>query len=319
LRSGRIIHWICAALVTVAAQSACGQSVDDNPEFRTTRPEPAWVREAKFGPCSPPTEQEAAQFAHVFKTFEVFPERGGWPLIGAVRFLARAHIRGLGVEAQIICSAPTPDGLARRLVDGGHFSGAYVFHDEIGLARFLGPADPEIVDAVARTAFHTARIEGDDASGRDVRPLALTVLAEMGASSAVYGQQAFAAMGSGSELETGAAQVAVATGYPGALERVEQLMSSELARHGEVIPRTASMRLEELGYALAFAGADAQPHLGPVYALLDRRVESWATVFGMVEIAPATICLILERIGGEEAETRRASPPCDSAKLIFPG
>lgn len=293
------------------------QTNDIPEELRIVEPEPTWLDRAILGPCVEPNAVETAQFAHVLETFDVFDSYSGWPTIGAVKFLAQKRFRRTGAESSEICTPPAPAGLAEKVVRQGYFQRQHLFHDEVGLARFLGPAKSEIVDAVARTAFYGQRIEGDDPLQRDIRPLAFTVLAEFGVAAAPYGERAFAAMGSSTPTETGAAQVAVASRYPGALAKVAQLMTAELRTAGPVVPWLKRERLFELSYALAFGGVEARQHLAPIFQLLDRKVEYNATMFGMEPVDPVPMCLILQRIGGPEAEARIKRPPCDKEVWAF--
>ncbi len=281
-------------------------------------PEPIWVLRAKRPPCLEPTSQEVEQAAHALRSFEL--NRRATPMtIGATSYFSRLRYRRIeGERSREVC--PPYDlypRLAELLVNQNYFGGAYIFKDELGIARMMGPRDPAIVDAVARTAFNPHPIMEDDVLKRDIRPLARSVLAEFGSAASAYGQQAFDQMSGDTALGTGAAQIAVAAGHPGALARTEELMDEILGQFPDTIPRDSRNRIFELAYALAFAGPQARDHLDPVLDILDRRVESWAPPYGMVELEPVAMCLVLERVGGPEAEARLSEPPCNTERRVY--
>jgi hypothetical protein len=309
---------VIAGLAFVWLAAACSLGRMEGELEEAVPPTPFWIDQVNGLGCVPPTEAEAGQAQHALQSIELF-ERFSWPAIGASRYFSQPQIRGTGTDAREICPpANLYPRLSELLVRKRYFDGAYLFHDEVGLARATGARDPKIVDATGRTAFHEAPIIGDDPLKRDVRPLARTVLAEFGAASAAYRERAFAEMSADTAMGTSAAQLAVAAGHPGALERTKALMTDTLDRHKDPIPRNVRDRLFELAYALAFAGQQAVPFMDPVYAMLDRRVESWAPPFGMIDLEPATLCLVLLRVGGDRVRARVAEPPCNAVPLIFP-
>ena len=88
-------------------------------------------------------------------------------------------------------------------------------------------------------------------------------------------------------MGTGAAQVAVAAGYPDALERTEKLMLMRLAALQDILVVSwhTKHRLYELAYAISFSGEAAKQHLEPIKILMRKKVESW-TVHGMHPLDP---------------------------------
>jgi hypothetical protein len=300
---------LCFIVLLGLSLVACGRSehagVFDGDSL--VPPIPMWIEH--HTQCVAPDEHENAQAELALRTFELFPNGGSLP-IAATKYFGSRRFRSIGVE---VCP---PTDLYPRLVEltvqQGHFSGAHLFEDDLRLARQLGPADPRIVEAVARTAFNAQAIVGYEELHRDIRPLARTILAEYGDASRRFSDRAFAEMSGDTELGTSAAQLAVATRRPDAMLKVEQIMTRILRTNRDPIPRRVADRLEELGYALAFGGRDAEPHVGPVLAALDRRREGWAPPFGMVASAPVQLCFVLKRVGGAAARNRLRLPPCNS-------
>lgn len=99
-------------------------------------------------------------------------------------------------------------------------------------------------------------------------------------------------------MGTGAAQIAVAGGHPQALQEVEQLMDQLLADlpPDAPVPWDKRNRLYEMAQALVYGGQAAQEHVSPLKALMNREVESNATIFGMVALPPRRMCPLLSQI-----------------------
>ncbi|KAJ8134525.1 hypothetical protein OY671_012262 [Metschnikowia pulcherrima] len=76
------------------------------------------------------------------------------------------------------------------------------------------------------------------------------------------------------------------------------------------IPRLVRNRFYELAFALGMAGERAQPYAQPLIELLDRRVESWAPPFGMIESPPARMCPVARHIGGTVAAAAETKEFC---------
>jgi hypothetical protein len=140
--------------------------------------------------------------------------------------------------------------------------------------------------------------------------LARATLASLGhAAARPYADQAFRLISGDDALGTGAAQVAVASGHPGALELVEKLMAEALASvpFGRAVPWHTRNRLYELAYALALGGDEARLHAVPLRQLMEREVQSWAPPFGMIELPPKRMCSVLAKIVSTAASGQEPS------------
>ena len=80
-------------------------------------------------------------------------------------------------------------------------------------------------------------------------------------------------MGSNDEKGTNAAQIAVATRHPGALEKTA-VGIDDILRMNQAYPilNWTWLRFYQLSYALAAAGPDAQPFAGPIVRMTCRTV-----------------------------------------------
>lgn len=273
---------------------------------------PLWVRLPR---CRPPTTDEVVQDRAALAVLRAFRS----DRIGMLGFRAVEHFsnpgrraRGQsGPEEAKPCLGPD---LIAPIVDAAVVGGAFdstLYEPGIGLAEQLGPRHPKVVQAVARTAFASHLIPSDFFR-TDLRPYARLVLAEYGAEARPYGAQAFAQISANDSLGTGAAQVAVAAGQPGALQRVQELMTQLLDQTpaDEPIPRLTRNRLYELAFALGMAGPDAEPYAGPLVQLMGRKVESSAPPFGLLSLPPARMCPVALRIGGAAASAAAAYDFC---------
>ena len=134
----------------------------------------------------------------------------------------------------------------------------------------------------------------------DLRPVARVILAGYGKPAARYLPLARAQRSVRDSLGTGAAQITAAVGDASDLASIETLMADALAR----IPVEQTLKIEErdrlyeLAYALAIAKDRARAHVAPVKDLMRRKVGSNATFFGIVELWPKQMCLVMEAIEG---------------------
>lgn len=185
--------------------------------------------------------------------------------------------------------------------------------DENGLrlARAVGPRKPEIVRAVANTAFNE-HVMPNNAEISDTRPFARLILAEFGRAAAPWVKRASAEMGDDSELGVGAAQIAATTGDPKILAYIERLMNERLSkvRKDKVISITERDRLYALAYALGMAGQKASPYTSGVAELLSRKVGSAAPPFGTLSVEPRRMCWLSERVGGVAAKAAKTKQFC---------
>ena len=170
--------------------------------------------------------------------------------------------------------------------------------DHLRVARNVGPRLPEIVEIVAETAFAKNPIGDQSSLPRDIRPLARVILAEFGGAAMPWSDQAFETMGSGDELGTTAAQIAVVTHHPGALEKTAALLDDILKAYPrDPIPDYVWMRFYELAFALAAAGPDAMPFIDPVVRMTCRTVDVWAPPFGWLSLSPNEMFDVLKIVG----------------------
>jgi hypothetical protein len=281
-------------------------------DVRGARP-PLW---ANLDPCRDPNAIEQRQHQVALEVLEVFD--GDWlnPLQrGAIRHFAYPWEQRRGATRDEK-SLPCPPlalypRVATAALKAGVFGRPFLYADGIALAQQLGPRDPQIVRAVAHSAFLDHSIP-DDAFRADLRPYARLVLAEFGSAAREWAGLAMAEVSAANQLGTGAAQVAVAGGAPEALPKVQRLMEQLISAtpRDKLIPRLARNRIYEMAFALGMAGEGAQPYAAPLVELLDRRVESWAPPFGMIGSPPARMCPVAERIGGSVAEAARTKDFC---------
>lgn len=275
---------------------------------------PLWTQTK---PCRAPTVEERAQDRTALEVLRNFRGRPvaslGW---GAVEHFSqpwrRARTDPLDRHAPKPClEAELQQAVAEAAVRGGVFDSPWLFEPPIALAQQVGPTHPQIVESIARTAFAADPIPSDGLR-TDLRPYARLVLAEFGPAARPFGRQAFAQISALDSMGTGAAQVAVAAGQPGALGRVRQLMTDLLAQTppDKPIPLLGRNRLYELAFALGMAGPAAEPYAGPLVQLLDRKVQSLAPPFGIVELPPTQMCAVATHIGGASAAAAARRPFC---------
>jgi hypothetical protein len=224
--------------------------------------------------------------------------------IGAQKYLARNQFRSEGTRRVAVC---TPDDILRRLAAGfdmrkGFGKGRLVEY-QLELAARLPTRSPYIVEAVGKSAFNANIQESDTFRRRDIRPFARTVLAGFGAESRAFQALAYEQMSIKDSLGTGAAQVAAATGHPDALPRIERMMQETLAAipADKAIPRATRDRLYELAWAINFSGDSGRRHTKPIHVMMQRKVQSWAPPFGIVELRPKRLCGVLRRIEGADS------------------
>ena len=83
---------------------------------------------------------------------------------------------------------------------------------------------PSLVNVVAASAFAESHQPHEFFHEKDIRPYARTVLATFGNAANKFSEKAFLEMNSTDAMGTGAAQIAVATNHPGALQKTKVLM-----------------------------------------------------------------------------------------------
>lgn len=168
-------------------------------------------------------------------------------------------------------------------------------------AKVQNPSN-QIVDQVGKIAFSQSVNPGDYNRKNDIRPMARTILAGFGKRSEKYREAAVRNMNGMDSLGIGAAQVAVATGASGALSKVVQMITDELAAEPiDPISLESSKRLLELSWAISLAKNPDKSTTRPIHIIMGRKVEIPAPPFGTVSSDPFEFCYILSRIEGETA------------------
>ncbi len=179
----------------------------------------------------------------------------------------------------------------------------------MSVAHRLVEYDLQIETALANLAFQSDPVASS--VSKDVRPEALSILASLSPQrTAKYKERAAALMGNKNSLQTGAAQLAAASGDPGVLKEVARLLEEVVpTKAGTVLRRPENEHVIELAYAFLAAGEAANPYLPILDKLLSMKVES-ASHFGLLELAPRGVCRVYRGIGSEAAKMRLERPPC---------
>lgn len=260
--------------------------------------------------CRQPTEIEQRRNRLALEMLKTFRAEDQWSLLLAAAVAHFTRPAAAGRDDPPPC-APRElyDDVAEAAIAAGLFDRKFLTGPEIALARQIGPRDRRIVEAMVRTAFHGERIA--DSSSPDRRAEARVVLAEFCASERSFASQAYEQMSADNQAGRAAARIAIACGEPRALPVVSGWMERMLSDTGDrTIDRSTRDSIYDLAYALEMAGDAARPYAGPVVTLLGRKVQSWAPPFGMVELPPARMCAVAERIGGDVAAAAKAKPFC---------
>jgi len=309
LSPGFILAFVGVAVVGYMAfvlpQYARSQSTG---EYTPPEDIPRWVGKA----CVEATDEDRGLDQKALQVFRDFHNQNGGGLSrAAFAYFAQDKHRQDGKEIMRICpNDEASEGIA-QLTAGTPFWRVGGFpgdHDvqHLRVARNVGPRRPEILSIVSETAFAERPVAGERLSlPQDIRALARVILAEYGTAAMPWSEQAFAAMGSRDELGTTAAQLAVATRHPGAMERTEQLLDGLLAQYPtDPIPDHAWMRFYELAYALAAAGPEAKPFAGPITRMTCRTVKVWAPPFGNLALPPDEMNRVLKIVGAEPCSAK---------------
>jgi hypothetical protein len=241
-----------------------------------------------------------------------------WLDIGAQKYLSRNPFRRDGAHTVAVC---IPDDILNRVsqafISRKGFGKGRLVEYQLELALRLPNRSRYIVEAVGQSAFNTNVQQSETFNRRDIRPFARTVLAGFGAQSKEFGNIAYEQMSSKTSMGTGAAQVAAAAEHPNALPRIEQMMEEALSAvpSDKAIPRDTRDRLYELAWAIFISGEDGKRYTKPIHKIMQKKVESWAPPFGMVEIYPKRLCGVLRRIEGNDSVKPYAF--CRDEKIPF--
>jgi len=270
-------------------------------------------------PCVEMNDAEKVKAALVVNVLDGAPS---WQMhTAAVQYFGQPQYRGIDKpRPDILCRDNDIDTKVSSIaIRQDLFNDFFLDPDVLRLASMLGPRDPKIVEGVGKTAFLP---RAPNYIPGDVRPLARLVLAEFGAAAAPWSNQAFSAMSADDIAGTAAVKIAIATHHPGALEKASELVTETLARHpyGNLGDR-ASRRLSELANAMAIAGPDAQPYIGPLIEASKRNLVGHFISMDESPIQfsrpPAYLCWPLKAIGGEPAQAVLDEPWCRKA-LEYP-
>ena len=276
---------------------------------------PHWMQSSA---CVPPDDLDRHEVDLVLEVLKTIKNGHGRGMPrAAFNYFGTTEMRKEGTGYVRIC--PNDIALAQfaRLTSGtmfwrvGGFGGDHDI-EHLQVARNVGPRLPEVVSIVAETAFAENPIIDKslrtESLERDVRPLARIILAEFGMAATPWSEQAFAAMGSGDKLGTTAAQIAVVTHHPGALEKTAALLEGILKDHPrDPMPDYVWMRFYELAFALAAAGSEAKPVIDPVIRMTCRTIAVWAPPFGWLTVPPDEMSSVVKKVGADPCRTP-ASP-----------
>jgi hypothetical protein len=145
---------------------------------------------------------------------------------------------------------------------------------QLHLASRLPNPNDDIVRAIADSAFNAQPQSSQFLARWDIRPLARAILARhFGSRIREYGQRAYDEISSANSMGTGAAQVAAAAGYPGALPRIASVMDQIMAQYpqgGTTMPSERYKRLIELLWSFEVAGPAARDYLAKYCEAVDR-------------------------------------------------
>jgi hypothetical protein len=280
-------------LFLVAASVGCSVNSNEQKLDYARAIPPAVLRSS----CVLPNKRELAMYEVAASAIELNGADQNWLAMGAERFLAAHLFRKDEKTGSEVCP---PLEIFTRVSEAislnRSFGKTRIVEYQLELAAKLPNPSEYIIDSVASVAFSNNVQLSETNVNLDIRPYARTLLAKFGLRAVKYQQIAFAQISSDSPMGTGAAQVAVASGHPKALEKIEQLMnevllslSSNRFEYGAQLKR-----LEELSWALSFAGDGAKQHLKPVHAILrlPRNIPDG--------LPPVIFCNLIERFEGKE-------------------
>lgn len=260
--------------------------------------------------CRAPTEAERDRAELALRVLQSFPRQDEIFEAALGRF-------GYGDGEAVCLTEESKQRLAAATLAAGAWDYGLAGSVRLAVAHQLGGRDAKIIEDVARVAFYDGPIA--DGFSSDIRPEARSVLASFGGAAAPWRDRAMELMNARDSLGTSAAQVAAASGDPGAIAAVARLLREALRREpGKAIPRERARQLVELAYALGAARGAARLYVALLTELLARDVESFAPPFGVIERPPSELCRALRRIGGEEAERALRSPRCKPPWFLLP-
>ncbi len=224
------------------------------------------------------------------------PDQEVSPLtIGALKLLSHGIFRNNG---QVCDPLEVYKKAGITINISNHLRLGRITESGLKLISKLPNPNEQLTEIVANSAFNSVPQKSEVFSNRDIRPYSRSILAGLGERSKPYAQIAFEKISIKDSLGTGAAQVAAAADHPDALDRIVQLMNRKLSAFpkDKAIPRLDRDRLYEMAYALVYANSKSPEHLAPLLELMQRKVESVAPPFGIIELEPRRMCYVLAKL-----------------------
>lgn len=264
----------------------------------------------------PYNDEEKKKFDLALENLVIFGNDINAQILGTLKFLSRDMVRKIDGESYWVLPPEYVYKEATKiLIKNGSLSRGRLTEYGLNLIQKMKPPPTELIKRVELSAFNEHMQESGIFKKRDIRPYSRSVLANISRKGADYSEKAFAEMSSKDSLGTGAAQVAVATGHPAALQLVEDMMWQLLNKNPKptAISLETTNRLYELSYALYFGGEASRKHLTPLYEFMERKVQFWAFPFHtMVNVTPKRMCRILKLMGNPETNAGKHFEYCDA-------
>ena len=269
------------------------------------RETPALTESLMLQKCVEPTPDEFEQLDLATRVLEINDRQGnfGSMKIGAAKTLGNLFARRLDKNTYFLCAQKgLYDRVGIALANKGGIGRHHIVEYELLLASKITKPAQIIVDDVAVVAFADKPWRSEFSKDEDIRPLARAVLASFRDQASKYGVLASQQMSSNTALETGAAQVAIATRQPKALEKTLQMMDGLISQFpaNKSIPSHERDRLYELAWALTYSDEKTPERIAAIEKIMSRKVESNATMFGMVDLNPKKMCSVLAKISVRE-------------------
>lgn len=298
LRNLSLLAVISVAAYALGAAGHAWTPKSTNYDLAEAIPPSALLAE-RLGSCIEPNERERALVKVAVDALAFSSAEAGSLAIGAEKFLSGGLYRRGDLKSTPVCDLTEEYERAAHVIrNSDHFRSGRIVEYQLELIARLPDPNKDLAEVVAASAFNDTVQQSDRFPNRDIRPLARATLAGLGPLARPYANMAFEQITIEDSMGTGAAQVAVAGEHPTALQTIEKLMADKLATlpKDRAVPRDARNRLYEMAYALAFGGAQAKQHVAPLQDLMNRKVQSWAPPFGMIERPPRRMCRVLAAI-----------------------
>ena len=268
--------------------------------------------------CEPPSERESQVLDTAADAIALDDEPiSNWLTIGAQKTLGNGLIRSGPKGSVLIC---TPDTVMNRSpaldpAPKGLGAGQLVEY-QLQLASKIPMPGEIVIEQVGKAAFNESKQHSEVFPRQDIRPLGRSTLATFGKRAIAFRDVAVQQMSGETPLGTGAAQVAAAVGDPTALPRIVEMINVKVGN----LPPNAVIQLDardhfELAWAIYFAGDAGRTASASIHKVMERKVESRAPPFGIVELNPKRFCRVLELIEGPAATV--PYPYCSDPSVPF--